>query len=254
MGKEVEKVSKESWLEEFADQRPDYFFPEAWTEEQKQEATEILKPARLKSAMFAAIPMTCQGKKCPVAAVCPLLAKNLAPVGKPCPIELDQVREAMVSLMEDLNVHQDNLVEVSMVRDLVDQEIQYLRTQKKLGLEDFIQDAVIGISESTGEPIYKKELHLAVELQDRIHKRRKDLRNQLMATREQKAKVGQGRIDSAQAISDIFSQLREVEIKQNELIRKKLGTAGQDEYIEQIRRREQDIQDAEIIDVEPDDE
>jgi len=48
----------------------------------------------------------------------------------------------------------------------------------------------------------KKELHLAVELEDRLHKRRKDLRNQLLATREARAKVGQVQLDTAQAISE----------------------------------------------------
>lgn len=240
MSKEVEKVDKGSWLEEFSDYRPDLFYGEGWTDSQKAEAAEIVKPSRMKSAMFANIPMQCQGPKCPVAKVCPLQQKNLAPIGKPCPIEMRQVIEFMNGFMEDLNVHEDNLIEVSMVRDLVDQEVQYSRAAMKLQLEDFIQDAVIGVNENTGEPIFKKEMHIAVDLQDRILKRRKDLRNQLMATREQRAKAGQGRLDSAQVISDIFSQLRDVEIKQEALMRKKLGIDKRDDY----------ITDAEIIEEE----
>lgn len=232
-GKEIDiQKKKEDWLTEFSNQRADLFYPESWNDEQKQEVAEIVRPTRMKTAMFSSIPMTCQGKKCPVASVCPLLAKNLAPLGKPCPIELEAVKVFMVGIMDELHVDPDNLIEVSMVRDLVDQEIQYMRASKKLSMEDFIQEDVIGINEHTGEPIFKKNMHIAVELQDRILKRRKDLRNQLMATREQKHKIGQGHIDSAQAVSNVFSQLREITIQSEKLTRQKLGMEDYDDYIE----------------------
>jgi hypothetical protein len=133
--------------------------------------------------------------------------------------------------MEQLDVSPNNLVEVSMVRDLVDQEVQYLRKTKLLAKEHFIQENIIGIDKD-GEPILKKELHLAVELEDRLHKRRKDLRNQLLATREARAKTGQTQLDTAQAISDIIQKVQKIEIENNKLIRKKLGTYEIDDYIE----------------------
>jgi hypothetical protein len=77
----------------------------------------------------------------------------------------------------------------------------------------------------------KKELHLAVDLEDRLHKRRKDLRNQLLATREAKAKVGQTQLDSAQAISDIITKMRQIEKQKESTLKKKLGIQEVDEYI-----------------------
>jgi hypothetical protein len=133
--------------------------------------------------------------------------------------------------MDQLEVHPDNLVEVSMIRDLVDQEVQYLRKTKLLAKEHFIQENIIGVDES-GQPIMRKELHLAVELEDKLHKRRKDLRNQLLATREAKAKAGQMQIDSAQAISDILYKVQAIEIQKEKLLKQKLGTYELDEYIE----------------------
>ena len=73
---------------------------------------------------------------------------------------------------------------------------------------------------------------MAVELEDRLHKRRKDLRNQLLATREAKAKVGQTQLDTAQAISDIVDKVRSIEIEREKLIKKKLGTYEKDDYID----------------------
>jgi vacuolar-type H+-ATPase subunit I/STV1 len=73
---------------------------------------------------------------------------------------------------------------------------------------------------------------MAVELEDRLHKRRKDLRNQLLATREAKAKAGQMQADSAKAISDILHKVQAVQIEKEKLLKKKLGTYEVDDYIE----------------------
>jgi hypothetical protein len=134
--------------------------------------------------------------------------------------------------MDQLDVSPENLVEVSMIRDLVDQEIQYMRKTQLLAKEHFVQENIIGIDQNTGEPILKKELHVAVELEDRLHKRRKDLRNQLLATREAKAKMGQTQLDTAQAISDIVDKVRSIEVEREKLIKKKLGTFEHDDYID----------------------
>jgi len=181
--------------------------------------------------MFSSIPMNCQSEKCIFAATCPLLKENLAPRGKPCPIEMSMVSQFTAEYLEQLDVNPNNLVEVSMVRDLVDQEVQYLRKTKLLAKEHFIQENIIGVDQE-GQPIFKKELHLAVELEDKLHKRRKDLRNQLLATREAKAKVGQVQLDTAQAISEIINKVQSIDIQREKIIKQKLGTYEIDEYIE----------------------
>lgn len=228
----IEKYDeKNSFMKEFESIRPDLFFPETWTAEEKIQAAELVKPQRTRSLMFSSIPMNCEGPKCIFSSTCPLLKENLAPVSNPCPIEMSIVSQFMAEYMEQLEVHPDNLVEISMVRDLVDQEVQYIRKTKLLAKESFVQENIVGTDER-GKPIIKKELHLAVELEDRLHKRRKDLRNQLMATREAKAKLGQTQLDTAQAISDIISKVQHIEIQKDKLLRQKLGTLDRDEYIE----------------------
>jgi len=218
-------------MKEFESLRPDLFFPENWTDEQKQKAVELVRPQKTKTSMFSSIPMNCEAVKCVFADTCPLLKENLAPKGKPCPIEMSIVSQFTSDYMDQLDVHPDNLVEVSMVRDLVDQEVQYIRKTKLLAKEHFVQENIIGV-DNDGQPILKKELHLAVELEDRLHKRRKDLRNQLLATREAKAKVGQTQLDSAQAISDIIYKVQEIELQREKLLKQKLGIYEKDEYIE----------------------
>lgn len=228
---EIEKVEKDSFLEKFESLRPDLFFPEHWTNEDREKAVELVRPQRTRNAMFSSIPMTCEAEKCVFSDTCPLMKESLAPKKKPCPLEMAIVSQFTSEYMEQLDVHPDNLVEVSMIRDLVDQEVQYMRKTKLLAKEHFIQENVIGVDQD-GQPILKKELHLAVDLEDRLHKRRKDLRNQLVATREAKAKMGQSQIDSAQAISEIIGRVQEIETQREKLLRQKLGIHDIDEYIE----------------------
>jgi len=228
----IEKYNKDSFLKEFESLRPDLFMPESWTDEQKEKAVELVRPQKTRTSMFSSIPMNCESVKCIFADTCPLLKENLAPKGNPCPIEMSMVSQFTQEYLEQLDVNPNNLVEVSMIRDLVDQEVQYLRKTKLLAKEHFIQENIIGIDSNTGEPIMKKELHLAVELEDKLHKRRKDLRNQLLATREAKAKIGQTQLDTAQAISDILYKVQDIEKQRDKLIRQKTGQYEIYEFIE----------------------
>lgn len=227
---EIEKA-KTNFLDSFEALRPDLFFPESWSDEDKSKAVEMIRPQRTRTSMFSSIPMNCEATKCVFADTCPLLKENLAPKGNPCPIEMSIVAQFTADYMDQLDVLPDNLIEVSMIRDLVDQEVQYIRKTKLLAKEHFIQENVVGIDES-GQPILKKELHLAVELEDRLHKRRKELRNQLMATREAKSRMGQTQLDTAQTISNIIDKVRVLESEREKLLKMKLGTFERDDYIE----------------------
>jgi hypothetical protein len=222
--------NKESFLDALGDMRPDLFFPEAWNQDQKAKAVETIRPRNTRASIFTSIPMKCHGEACYVAESCPLLAQNLAPLNMPCPIEMAMVKDFMQEYMEELGVEPDNLIEVSMLRDLVDQEIQYMRKTKVLAQENFITDNVVGV-DPQGNVITRKELHLAVELEDKLHRRKKDLRNQLLATREARARVGQSTLDTAQAISNIMDNVRELEAQKERVLRQAMGTLYKDDYL-----------------------
>jgi len=232
MGKEEEhNLVKARFMSEFNELRPDLFMPVEWDGDKKDAALNELRSTKTKTAMFASIPMTCKAEACVYQDTCPLQAKDMAPKGSPCPIELRIMVQFAEDYMEELNVDPANLVEVSMIRDLVDQEIQYIRKAKLLAKDGMIQDSVIGIG-NNGEPIISKQLHLAVDLEDKIHKRKNELRKNLLATREAKAKVGQGNLDTAQTLSNIFEKIREVDLENDRLMRRKLGIETKDDYID----------------------
>ena len=55
---------------------------------------------------------------------------------------MSMVAQFTSEYLDQLDVNPNNLVEVSMVRDLVDQEVQYLRKTKILAKEHFIQEDI----------------------------------------------------------------------------------------------------------------
>jgi len=247
---EIEKVDKENFLKDFETLRPDFFLPDLYADEKQLSlAAEAIRPAKTKTSLFSSIPMRCAAEKCPFADTCPLEQQNVAPKGKPCPIEMALVSQFMESIMSELRVNPENLIEVSMVRDLVDQEVQQLRATKILAKESFIQENIIGIDDQ-GRPIIKKEMHLAVELSDKLLKRKKEIRNQMMATREQRAKAGQIQLDSAQLISNWMDTIRDVEQQKEKLLKQRLGIEDIDEYVEndkELFKNKMDIIDAEVV-------
>jgi len=64
---------KEQFLKSFESLRPDLFFPENWTDEERTKAVELIRPQKTRSTMFSSIPMNCETIKCILAATCPLL-------------------------------------------------------------------------------------------------------------------------------------------------------------------------------------
>jgi len=230
--KEVEKLSPKSrFLEAFKQEYGKEFFPETWTEEEKNRVDVLTSETKTKTMIFSAIPMSCKGAECVFAGTCPLLKENLAPIGKPCAIELKMVLTFMSDYMEQLSIDDDNFIELSMIRDLVDQEIQYLRKSKMLSKESFIQENFIGI-DSTGEPILSKQLHLAVELEDKLHKRKQAILKQFLATREAKAKIGLAALDSVQTMSNLVMAAKELQDSRDRAIKQQLGIIDEDDYIE----------------------
>lgn len=243
---DIEHVDKSSFLKHFEELRPDFFLKEIYeAPEDRLEAQEALRTKKTKMAMFATIPMKCTGPQCMFAQECPLLKKGIAPIGKKCPVEMQMVSDFMQNLMMDLNVDPENMVEVCMVRDLVDQEIQHVRKSQWQSNEGLTQEQVIGL-DNENRPVIREELHLSVELEDKILKRKNQIRKELLASREARAKAGQGAIDSAQVISKMFEELREIDSSRERAKRERLGMLGFDAYIESQEK----VIDAEVVEEE----
>jgi len=58
---ELEKPdNKNNFMKQFESLRPDLFFPDHWTDDQKEKAVDLIRPQKTRSAMFSSIPMNCE--------------------------------------------------------------------------------------------------------------------------------------------------------------------------------------------------
>lgn len=234
--KEIEPLkdvdAREHFLQEFKDLfEGDEVLPVEWDADKRNRAAELTTPDRIKTARLSTIPMICRGSSCPSHHVCPLYQEDLHPLGEQCPIERKMVAQLMLGIMDELDVDPDSTIEVGMVRDLVDQEIQQFRKQNLLAQEDIIQENVVGVSDN-GEPILKKELHLAVDWEDKIHKRKGALLKQLLATRESRVNAGAKMLDQAQNMAKAVTSYQNMQRQLDEKLAKELGMEDKDDYIE----------------------
>ncbi len=235
-------------LAEIEQLRPDLYMPEDWTPDERESAVELVTRQRVRTGMMSNIPMKCRAAKCEFAEICPYMEKNMAPEGKPCPLEMAQVQMFYQNYLEEFGVSPDNLVEVSIIRDMVDQHIQLMRKTKILSLEYFIQENVVGL-DGEGEPIIQKQLHQAVDYEDKIMRRLEKLRSAMLATREMRAKVGLAQLDNSQKMANALDAMKQKEYEYQQKLDNLTGDIFKDEYIE-----EAELLDDEDYDPEDDDE
>lgn len=229
--KEIEPLDPKRQFElEFHDIFNDPLVPVEWSDEKKDRVNQLISDSRIKSTRFASIPMICRGSSCVASKTCPLYKESLHPLGEICPIEAKIVAKMVYDIADELDVDPNSTIEMGMVRDLVDQEIQQLRKQNLLSQEDVIQENVVGVDEN-GEPIMKKELHLAVDWEDKIHKRKSALLKQLLATRESRANAGAKMLDQASNMAVMLDNYVKLQHREQNLINQ-LGMAPKDDYIE----------------------
>jgi hypothetical protein len=219
--KEIEKLSpKAEFLRQFEVTYKDEFLPADWSQEKKDRVVAETSPGKIKSLMFTSIPMECRASDC-----------IFAPKGHPCPYEVGMVSNFMSDYIEQLNIDLDNLIELSQVRTLVNQEVQYVRATKLLAKEDFIQENVVGI-DPDGDPIFQKQLHLAIDYEDKILKRQQTFFKSFLATREAAAKASVAQLDSSQTMSGLIASVFDIRDKREKDLKQRLGIVDHDDYID----------------------
>lgn len=163
--------------------------PSAWGSSQRlMKAVEKSIPQlKMKHGMYAAIPIVCRGHECPYAKTCPLLREGLAPTGERCPIEISMILTKFEDYCSEFDIDQQNVVDMSMVKDLIDVEIQINRADNILAIDgSFMQEIVVAVSEN-GDEIVNPQIHKASDYKDRLLKRKHDILHLMNSTRKDKA-------------------------------------------------------------------
>ena len=163
--KEIEKVDpKQAFLEQFNNSFDYDFLPKEWNQEKRDRVAKEVTPSRVKTGMVTSIPMICKGEKCSFKDNCKLFQENAHPLNFPCPYELGMVRVLMAEYVDKLEVDINDIVEFCQIRDLVNLEVQEMRSAKflaKLYKRYGDWGKVCGYY-NTGKPIINDYAHYAV--------------------------------------------------------------------------------------------
>jgi predicted house-cleaning noncanonical NTP pyrophosphatase (MazG superfamily) len=163
--------------------------PSAWGVSPKlsEGITRMLSMQSVKHGMYASIPIVCRGSECPYAEVCPLLQMQLAPVGERCPIEIALILKGFDDYSTEFNIDQSNIVDMTIVKDLIDLDVQINRANNILAIDgSFMQDIVVTITEN-GDQITNPAIHKASEYKDKLLKKKHEMLTLMNSTRKDKA-------------------------------------------------------------------
>lgn len=164
----------------------------------KEIAEKASRKIKLKHGMFASVPLVCKGKDCPYLDVCSIDSKDLKPGGR-CPIEAGAIVERFRTWCEHFaidisgeTIKREDIADVSLVKDLVENEIQIIRAENKIALNgDFLALTIVDVDkygDEHKELAATPEVKYKMELQDKRYK----ILQLLNATRKDKIKEANG--------------------------------------------------------------
>lgn len=183
---------KEELLAQLAEQKKDITsveMPKAWkVSKEGQEAIRIaVGMQKTKHGLYASIPMLCKAEECPYATVCPLVDMGKAPKGERCPLEIAMILSKYEKYSDEFNIDESNVVDMGLVKDLIDYDIQAFRAENKIAVQgDFVEDVVVTVTEG-GEVITNPQLSKATEYKDKIMNKRFKILELMNSTRKDKA-------------------------------------------------------------------
>lgn len=179
------------------------------------QAKQSSQKYRMKHGMFASVPLICKDSKCPYAKVC-AIPNGQRTLGSRCPVEIG----AILSRFEHWCVHfginienefikDEDLVDATLIRDLVDNEIQTIRAENKLAISgDFIGETLNTV-DNKGNPWYENTITPEAEFKLTLQDRRYKIFNQLNSTRKDKAKELNNQLNPSEKTLDIFRTLQQ---------------------------------------------
>ena len=170
------------------------------------QSLENIRKARalhnMKHGMYSGVPIVCRGDSCPFRATCWIKEEELD-VGGRCPIEVGAVLERFDKYCREFDIQDDDTVDHSIIKDIIDIEVLMLRADNYLAISgDFIEEVITGV-DARGNVLTRPELHKAFEAKNKLRLERIKLLNQMNSTRKDK------KVDSIQ-INDPSSRAAEL--------------------------------------------
>lgn len=185
-----------------------------------KQVSNISKVYFTKHGMFTAIPIICRGVDCVYKDVC-MVDPTERTVGSRCPMEIAALITRFNQWCQHFGINIDgesieskDLVDATLIKDLVNTEIQILRAENKIALSgDFMGETLLEVDKKCNAyygSIITPEAEFLMTLQDKKIK----ILNQLNATRKDKA-ADKRKEDASDEAVRIFQQMQELQRTQN---------------------------------------
>ena len=170
---------------------------------------------QIKHGMFASIPLICRGKRCPYSETCPI-PESQRTENERCYVEIGAILSRFDSWCKHFNIEcegekvkDEDLVDVTLIRDLIDIEIQIIRAENKLAINgDFIGDMLQEVDKQ-GTPWYVKTVTPEAEYKMTLLEKRQKVLNQLNATRKDKA-ASMKNASETNASNVVFNKIKDI--------------------------------------------
>lgn len=170
------------------------------------EVMNIGKVYNSKHGMFASVPIICRGASCAYKDTCMVKASERK-IGQRCPMEIAAIMSRFTQYCQHFDIdisigtiEPENLVDVTLIKDLVTIEVTMMRAENKIALNgDFMATTLLDIDKKCnpyfGKIVSPEEEHL-IALQEKKQK----ILNQLNATRKDKSKEKQANEKNSAAL------------------------------------------------------
>lgn len=161
---------------------------------------------RFEFGSSSTMPLVCTGMNgCMYKQMCPLV--NKPPLAMPCVFERMMIERWTQEYIQDLAIDPKKKVERSQLTDLVEADLTITRANAVIAGDSFIMDNPVGTDPDTGQVVYRKEEHIAVNVKDRALNRRDKILKAFIATRDAKLKGLKG-LGTDDDITNYLSSLK----------------------------------------------
>lgn len=187
-----------------------------------KEISNMNKIYASKHGMFASVPIICRGQDCSYKDVC-MVSQKQRTVGQRCPMEIATILSRYEQWCEhfEIDTSQDeidpaDLVDATLIKDLVNIEVQMMRAENKIALNgDFMADTLLDIDKKCN-PYYGKIVSPEVEFLMSLQDKKIKILNQLNATRKDKAS-DKNKTAGSEAAIRIFQEVQAIARQQNNI-------------------------------------
>lgn len=168
--------------------------------------------ANVKHGILAQVPMICRGPKCPYVKTCYLKAEERPERGR-CPIEIATILSLFEKYTKHLEVTDEDIVDLTLIKELIDLDIQLLRADHYMAARpEFVEEVPVFVTED-GRAYTKPEISRVVEYKEKLRKERHRILQLLNSTRKDKEGGIKGKDPSSMA-AEILAKAKELGLYQ----------------------------------------